>query len=127
MAATTGGPMVRFGTKWPSITSTWRRSATGATQSMALAKAAKSAERMDGAMRQGVESCTGGSLRTRTRQQDEKHPVGARVLRKQSCAATDRLPWPGGRREGDQFRVTIRQPGIDLGRLRGGQCAHAVG
>src|SRR3990167_2742039 len=47
----TGGPMVRFGTKWPSITSTWSRSAPAAsTRAMASPSAAKSAERMLGAI-----------------------------------------------------------------------------
>src|SRR5438270_14095210 len=48
--ATTGGPMVILGTKWPSMTSTWR---TAPPPSMAAwtwsARWAKSAERIDGA------------------------------------------------------------------------------
>src|SRR4030095_11009045 len=52
IASITGGPMVRLGTKWPSITSTWSRSAPPAsTRAMASPSAAKSAERMLGAMR----------------------------------------------------------------------------
>ncbi|MND02511.1 hypothetical protein D3C83_219110 [compost metagenome] len=46
--------MVMFGTKCPSITSTWIRSAPPASAAaMAAPSAAKSAERIDGAMRIG--------------------------------------------------------------------------
>ena len=42
-AVTTGGPMVRFGTKWPSITSTWIRSAPPAsTRAMSSREAERS-------------------------------------------------------------------------------------
>src|SRR5687767_7921745 len=51
MAPTTTGPMVRFGTKRPSMTSMWRRSAPPAsTRAMSSASAAKSADRIDGAI-----------------------------------------------------------------------------
>src|SRR3990167_6058967 len=51
MDSMTGGPIVRLGTKWPSITSTWSRSAPPAsTRAMASPSAAKSAERMLGAI-----------------------------------------------------------------------------
>jgi len=46
----TMGPIVRLGTKCPSITSTWRRSASAATRSTSSASWAKSADRIDGAI-----------------------------------------------------------------------------
>ena len=46
----TGGPIERLGTKCPSITSTWRRSASAATRSTSSASWAKSADRIDGAI-----------------------------------------------------------------------------
>ena len=49
--ATTGGPMVRLGTKWPSMTSTCSQSVPGATRPTASARLPKSADRMDGATR----------------------------------------------------------------------------
>ena len=50
MAATTAGPMVRFGTNRPSMTSTWMESAPAAVVSRTTSpKRAKSAERIDGA------------------------------------------------------------------------------
>src|ERR1019366_291492 len=49
--ATTGGPIVILGTKWPSMTSTWRRVAPPRTASLASsARRAKSADNMDGAI-----------------------------------------------------------------------------
>src|SRR4026208_2408258 len=52
MASMTGGPRVRLGTKWPSITSTWSRSAPPAsTLAVGARSAAKSADRILGAMR----------------------------------------------------------------------------
>src|SRR5262245_49205268 len=54
MRSTTGGPMVRLGTKWPSITSTWCQSAPAASiPASSSARRAKSAESSDGAMRRG--------------------------------------------------------------------------
>src|SRR5579871_2130462 len=51
---TTGGPSVRFGTKCPSMTSTWSQSAPAAfMRSASVASRAKSPERIDGAMRTG--------------------------------------------------------------------------
>ena len=51
IASMTGGPIVRFGTKCPSITSTWIWSAPPAsTRAISSARAAKSAERIDGAI-----------------------------------------------------------------------------
>src|SRR5271169_6071551 len=48
--ATTGGPMVKFGTKWPSITSQWMTVAPPRTAASAASpKWAKSADNMDGA------------------------------------------------------------------------------
>ena len=56
-AFTTAGPMVRLGTKWPSITSTWIQSApASSTARTSSPSRAKSAERMEGAMRTGC--CT---------------------------------------------------------------------
>src|SRR5689334_5840948 len=47
----TGGPRVRLGTKWPSMTSTWSWSAPAAsTRAIASPSAAKSADRMLGAI-----------------------------------------------------------------------------
>src|ERR1700677_3718316 len=48
---TTGGPMVRLGTKCPSMTSTWSHSEPGAIWSTASDRQPKSAERIDGATR----------------------------------------------------------------------------
>ena len=51
---TTGGPIVMFGTKWPSITSTWIRSAPPrSAAATASPSAAKSAESSDGAIWSG--------------------------------------------------------------------------
>src|SRR5258705_8369383 len=51
MDSITGGPMLRLGTKWPSMTSTWSRSAPAvSTRAMASPSAAKSADRMRGAI-----------------------------------------------------------------------------
>src|SRR2546427_532402 len=51
-ASTMGGPMVRFGTKWPSMTSTCTRSAPAcSTAAISSAKCAKSDDRMEGAIR----------------------------------------------------------------------------
>src|SRR3954462_7163237 len=47
--STTGRPMVRFGTKWPSITSTCSQSAP-CTAAASSASRAKSAARIDGAI-----------------------------------------------------------------------------
>ena len=49
MDSTTGTPMVRLGTKAPSITSTWSQSAPD-TRLMSRSKLQKSAERMEGAI-----------------------------------------------------------------------------
>ena len=46
-ASTTGRPRVRFGTKWPSITSTWAQSAL-AIRASSASRLAKSADRMLG-------------------------------------------------------------------------------
>src|SRR5262245_49098708 len=48
---TTTGPMLRFGTKWPSITSTWMRSAPAAVTSRTSSPSReKSAESIEGAI-----------------------------------------------------------------------------
>src|SRR4051812_19778288 len=47
-----GGPKEMLGTKWPSMTSRWRKSAPAAkTSSISAPSLAKSAERMEGARR----------------------------------------------------------------------------
>src|SRR4051812_8703274 len=120
MSFTTGGPMVRLGTKWPSITSTCRRSAWGATPSMASARAAKSADRMDGAMRAIAVNLPGPP------QRNEEHAVGAAGLRQQEGAPT--MPLPGLRRRGQrsELGVAAGQPVVDTDGLVGGERAHAV-
>src|SRR4051812_26149565 len=53
-ALTTAGPIVMFGTKWPSITSTWIQSAPAASIARTSSpRRAKSAERIEGAIRTG--------------------------------------------------------------------------
>ncbi len=47
--ATTGGPIVRLGTKWPSMTSTCSQSAALATSPIASERLPKSADSTDGA------------------------------------------------------------------------------
>src|SRR5204863_5777213 len=60
-AFTTAGPIVRFGTKWPSITSTWIQSAPAESIARTSSPSrAKSAERIEGEMRTGC--CTSLSL-----------------------------------------------------------------
>src|ERR1039458_5981534 len=49
MDSTTGGPMVRLGTKWPSMTSRWRMEAPPrSTHAISSARRAKSADRIEG-------------------------------------------------------------------------------
>src|SRR5471032_718833 len=66
-AFTTTGPIVRLGTKWLSITSTWIQSAPAASMaSTSWPSAVKSADRMEGAMRTGfcgMESSSTGARR----------------------------------------------------------------
>src|SRR3954471_9308765 len=60
-AFTTTGPMVRLGTKWPSMTSTWIQSApASSTARTSSPSRAKSADRIEGAMRTGC--CTAPTL-----------------------------------------------------------------
>src|SRR5579883_3450208 len=62
-AFTTTGPIVRLGTKWLSITSTWIQSAPAASiASTSAPRAEKSALRIDGAMRTGF--CMGSGSRS---------------------------------------------------------------
>src|SRR5947207_11139794 len=49
-ALTMAGPMVRFGTKWPSMTSRWRRSAPASMEAISSASLLKSADSSDGAI-----------------------------------------------------------------------------
>src|SRR5947209_8555511 len=118
MAFTTGGPMVRLGTKWPSITSTWRRSVSGATVSIAAASAAKSAERIDGAMRTIGVTLPGGPKR------QEVHPVGAGVLGKQAGTPSDGPPRCTRWVDGHELGVTLRQPLVDVHSLMLSKCAY---
>src|SRR5580698_2191174 len=54
MALTMSGPMEMFGTKWPSMTSTWIQSAPAASTARTSSPSlAKSAARIDGAMMSG--------------------------------------------------------------------------
>src|SRR5438067_2733774 len=108
MALTTGGPMVRLGTKWPSMTSICRRSASAATASMAWARAAKSADRIDGATRTMAAVTLPGGPQT-----DDVHPVSARGLRKQAGSAAQRLPRRCRRGHGDEVREGLGQPQVD--------------
>src|SRR5476649_999666 len=66
-AFSTTGPIVRLGTKWLSITSTWIQSAPAASMaSTSWPSAEKSADRMEGAMRTGfcgMESSSTGARR----------------------------------------------------------------
>src|SRR5262245_18963658 len=48
------GPMVRFGTKWPSMTSRCTTSACPSTVASSSARREKSAESSEGAMRRGI-------------------------------------------------------------------------
>jgi hypothetical protein len=48
---TTGGPIVKLGTKWPSMTSMCNQSASALTSPTASAKPPKSADSKDGATR----------------------------------------------------------------------------
>src|SRR5215469_11120066 len=60
-ALTTTGPKVRFGTKRPSMTSTWIQSAPArSTARTSSASRPKSAERMEGATRTGPPATAGG-------------------------------------------------------------------
>src|ERR1700758_4817689 len=70
--STTGNPMVRFGTKWLSMTSTCNQSAPS-TAAAWSARRAKSAARIDGAI-------NGGDVRftlIRLAQRGREHRVGA--------------------------------------------------
>ncbi len=64
--ATTGGPIVTFGTKCPSMTSTWSQSAEGATSPTCSASMPKSADNTDGAIR-SVSGATGVAARVDVR------------------------------------------------------------
>src|SRR4051812_5557173 len=59
VAAVTAGPKLMFGTKWPSITSRWRKSAPPRSTSVICAASfAKSADKIEGAI-SGVETENG--------------------------------------------------------------------
>src|SRR5471030_498001 len=63
-AFTTSGPMVIFGTKCPSMTSTWIQSAPAASIARTSSpNLAKSAARIDGAMRSGRINCLRKTIR----------------------------------------------------------------
>src|SRR2546423_273929 len=120
MAATTGGPMVRLGTKWPSITSTCSKSACGATASMASASAAKSADRIEGAMR------TTPRTLSRRAQSEDVHAVGAAGLWKKAGASAGRIPWRVRRLKWLPLRMGRGQPRVELNRLGRRERADAV-
>src|SRR3954454_10127989 len=120
MAATTGGPMVRVGTKWPSMTSTCSRSASAGTLAMAAPRAAKSAERREGAIR-----ATGCTL-SRRPEADDEHPVRPDGLGQQAGATAGRLPWRAPRRERVELGVAGGQPPVDTDRLVRREGADAV-
>src|SRR5215212_7842371 len=69
IARTTSGPIVMFGTKCPSITSTWIQSPPAwSTARTSSPSRAKSAERIEGAMRRGRVMGRGVTRGARTRQ-----------------------------------------------------------
>src|SRR5688500_6782321 len=103
--------MVRLGTKCPSMTSTCSMSATGATASTASPRQAKSAERMDGAMRGGGVMAVVPSLRSAEAQ--EVHPIGAGGLGQEPGPATELLPRRAGPIQGLELGVGRRQPVVD--------------
>src|SRR3954447_21898298 len=107
-ASTTGSPMVRFGTKWLSITSTCSQSApvTAATSSPS---SAKSAARIDGAMR-------GPAMRSPYCESRGEHRIGAvpvwPELHVRSVAEiVDRIEQRPGVQRGD--RVAAQRIGDD--------------
>src|SRR5262245_5028918 len=118
---TTGGPMVRLGTKWPSITSTWRRSASAATRSTSSASWAKSADRIDGAILFPVTA----SPYVRPKPQDI-HAVGAGIVREQELSPPAAPPGPPRGWVGDELRELVLGPGVDPGRLGARQRANGV-
>src|SRR5262249_29361857 len=62
-ASTTSGPIVRFGTKRPSITSTWIQSPPASSEARtSSASRPKSAERIEGAIRIGCGIVAAGQL-----------------------------------------------------------------
>ena len=105
-------PIVRFGTKWPSITSTCRRSASGATRSTSAASTRSRRTRIDGAIfiwRRAL-PCgpTSGQLR---RNDAHEHAVGAaRPAGAGARARTVRPPRCAGRRLGDEAGEVARRP-----------------
>ena len=105
---TTGAPIERFGTKWPSITSTCSRSACGRIRSTSAASSAKSAA---GSTVRSFpwRSTLTGAVR-RAGQDEEVHPVGAGRLREQQCASPPRPPRCARRRLGDEAGQRARAP-----------------
>src|SRR5579883_3165435 len=88
MALTTGGPIVMFGTKQPSITSTWIQSAPAlSTARTSSASRPKSAERIEGAM------VIGGGV-----------PVGADPL-EMTCVTNPRGGGRSARRQAGRLRI----------------------
>ena len=85
---TTGGPIVRTGTKWPSITSTCSRSASVATRSTSAASSEKSADRIDGAIFMGVTLMWGWDGNGGGAEDEDEHPVGSRGARQQQRTPT---------------------------------------
>src|SRR2546422_9016767 len=80
-ASTMGGPMVRFGTKWPSMTSTCTRSAPAcSTAAISSAKCAKSDDRMEGAIRTlGIGTPPGNQRSTIERSEEHTSELQSRL------------------------------------------------
>ncbi len=120
MAATTGGPIVRLGTKCPSITSTCSQSASERTRSISAPRAAKSADRMEGAIRSiGVTLLPAPARPGRT----------SRPCRRPGAAAA--RPGPGWTRADREAAAGPARPGpgqpvVNAGRLLVGEGADAV-
>src|SRR6185312_15531496 len=98
-AFTTIGPIVRLGTKWPSITSTWIQSAPASvTAATSCPSAAKSADRIDGAMRTGCCGMTDLDDRFRCRAFQVPGVSGAGTGRRVPPLATERVHREGAER-----------------------------
>src|ERR1019366_4407900 len=102
---TTGGPMLRWGTKWPSMTSRCSQSVPGATRPTAWDSLPKSAESIDGATRSAwsgiwvvvvvgfaiTDEPTGGTSRSRWPHPRRVLPFGGEPIRSLPQGVT----WPG--------------------------------
>src|SRR5262245_18897219 len=132
-ACTTGGPIVRLGTKWPSITSTWSRSASAATRSTSLPRQAKSAERIDGdnfttspyLAHPGSERVA-SARRFFASEREHEHAVGARGMREQQCTTAVRSPRRIRWRKRAERRKRASRPFVDVESLLASQRAHRI-